>query len=234
MKYSLIIICALILTSCGKKEKDLTVKGTIDGLKKGAIYLKKMNDSALVSVDSALVNGNSDFVLYSQLDSPEVFYLYLDKNSSEDDRIAFFADKGITEIKTSLKNFVFGAQIKGSKQQEIYAEYKDMLSKLNYQNLNLLEEQFEAQKNRDTVLADSIAKLRTKLLKRRYLYSANFAITHGSSEVAPYIALSEIYDAQYKLLDTINKSLTPKVKNSKYGIELERFLNEIQKNENNN
>ena len=61
----------------------------------------------LVIIDSLVVNGNSNIELHSDLDSPEVFYLYLDKNSAEKDRITFFADKGITEINTTLKNFAF-------------------------------------------------------------------------------------------------------------------------------
>ena len=231
MKTTLIALCTLILIACGKKEQDLIVKGHIDGLRKGTIYLKKMNDSALVSVDSAAINGNSDFELGSALESPQIFYLYLDKNSKEDDRIAFFADKGITEINTSLKNFVFGAKIKGSEQQDTYAEYQKVISKLNNENLNLIEAQLNAQREGNSDLLDSLSAKRDNLLKRRYLYAVNFAINHSDSEVAPYIALADIYDARYKLLDTINKSLTPRVKASKYGKALDKFLQDIRKNE---
>ncbi|MFH6771910.1 DUF4369 domain-containing protein [Gaetbulibacter aestuarii] len=232
MKRTLPVLCALIMVACGKKDKDLIVKGHVDGLKKGTIYLKKMNDSSLVSVDSVSINGSSDFELSSALESPQMFYLYLDKNSKQENRIAFFADKGITEINTSLKNFAFGAKIKGSKQQDVYAEYQKIISRLNGENLNLIEEQLNAQKSGDSALIDSLNTMGEKLLKRRYLYSVNFAINHADSEVAPYIALADIYNAQYKLLDTINKSLTPQVKASKYGKELDTFLAKIRANEN--
>ena len=231
MKRTLPVLCALILMACGKKDQDLIVKGHIDGLKKGMIYLKKMNDSMLVNVDSVSINGDSNFEMHSALESPQMFYLYLDKNSNQENRIAFFADKGVTEISTSLKNFAFGAKIKGSKQQDIFAEYQKIISRLNNENLNLIKEQLNAQKSGDSVLLDSLNNMRDKLLKRRYLYSVNFAINHGNSEVAPYIALADIYNAQYKLLDTINKSLTPEVKDSKYGKELDKFLETIRTNE---
>ena len=68
MNRTLIVLCALIMIACGKKEQDLIVKGHVKGLRKGTIYLKKMNDSALVSVDSAAINGNSDFELGSALE----------------------------------------------------------------------------------------------------------------------------------------------------------------------
>ena len=230
-KISLLIITLLVVVACGKKEKDLIVKGNIQGLKKGTIYLKKIEDTTLIIVDSLVINGNSNFELQSDLNSPEVFFLYLDKKSAEEDRIKFFADKGVTEINTTLKNFVFDAKISGSKQQQILEQYQSMISKMNSRNLDLIKEQFEAKKNRDTAKLDSIRKKADNMLKRKYLYTVNFALNNKDSEVAPYLALSEIYNAQVKFLDTINNSLTPEVKASKYGGELETFIKKIKENE---
>tara|TARA_R110000868_G_scaffold407465_1_gene688948 strand:- start:7145 stop:7807 length:663 start_codon:yes stop_codon:yes gene_type:complete len=216
------------MVSCAKKERDLTVKGQIEGLKKGTIYLKKANDSTLVNVDSLVINGSSEFELYGDLDSPEVFFLYLDKNSSENDRITFFADKGITEINTTLKNFVFDAKINGSEQQKKLEEYQLIIARLNGQNLDLIKENFEAQKNGDTTKLDRIQKQYDNTIKRKYLYTVNFALNNKDSEIAPYLALTEIYNAKVSFLDTINNSLTPKVKSSKYGKELQRFIDDIK------
>ncbi|HNU59017.1 MAG TPA: hypothetical protein PKI08_03575, partial [Aquaticitalea sp.] len=41
--------------------------------------------------------------------------------------------------------------------------------------------------------------------------------------------LAEIYDANVKFLDTINNSLTPKVKASFYGKELQKYIDERKK-----
>jgi succinate dehydrogenase flavin-adding protein (antitoxin of CptAB toxin-antitoxin module) len=231
MKNTLLLFFVFILISCGEKEHDLTVKGHIEGLKKGTIYLKKVNDSTLVNVDSLIINGNSDFELHSDLESPEIFYLYLDKNSSEKERITFFADKGITEINTSLKNFVFDAEINGSEQQKTLEEYQSIISRLNNSNLEIIKEDFEAQREGDSAKLDTIQKQYDNFLKRRYLYTVNFALNNKDSEVAPYVTLTEIYNANINLLDTINNSLTPKVKDSKYGKELQRFINDIKANE---
>lgn len=228
MKNLLLLLFLFLMISCGKKQHDLTVKGNIKGLKKGTIYLKKVNDSALVNVDSLVINGNSNFELHSSLESPEVFFLYLDKNSSEKDRITFFADKGVTEINTTLKNFVFDAEINGSEQQKTLEEYRSIMSRFNGRNLDLLKEDFEAQKERDSAKLDTIQKKYDHITKLKYLYTVNFAINNKASEVAPYIALTEIYDAKINLLDTINNSLTPKVKDSKYGKELQRFVDNIK------
>ncbi|KJD33481.1 hypothetical protein PK35_06420 [Tamlana nanhaiensis] len=232
MKKTLVtLLTLLILCSCGKTEKDLIVTGHIKGLKKGTIYLKKIEDTLLVTVDSLIINGDPNFTLHGNIESPEVFFLDLDKNSTEQDRIKFFADKGTTIINTSLKNFVFDAEIEGSAQQDIYEEYLLMISKVNNKRLELIKEQFEAQRDGDSVALDSLVKVSKNLVKRQYLYTVNFALNHNDSEVAPYLALSEIYNAQVKFLDTINKKLTPKVKTSKYGKELEAFIKTIKETE---
>lgn len=232
MKNLLLFALAIMVVSCANKTPDLTVKANIKGLKKGTVYLKKVKDTSLVTVDSMIINGNSTFELHSNIESPEVFFLYLDKNTNENDRITFFAEKGITEINTTLKNFVFDAKINGSKQQKKLEEYQLMMSRFNERNLNLIKESFEAQKAGDKSKYSSIQTEFDNLLKRKYLYTVNFALNNKDSEVAPYLALTEIYNAQVKWLDTINSSLTPDIKTSKYGKELQVFIEKIKKEEN--
>ncbi|WP_295983995.1 DUF4369 domain-containing protein [uncultured Algibacter sp.] len=234
MKKISLVLLALFLMACGKEQHDLTVKANIEGLKKGTLYLKKVEDTTLVIIDSLVVNGNTNIELHSDLDSPEVFYLYLDKNSAEKDRITFFADKGITEINTTLKNFAFEFEIKGSEQQKTLEEYQTVIDKINNRYLYNFKEQFEARKAGDTAKLNILIKESNNSLKRKYLYTVNFALNNKNSEVAPYLALTEIYNARIDYLDTINNSLTPKVKASKYGKELNTFINTIKSTETDN
>jgi len=231
MKKISYFIIVLLIIACSKEQPDLTVKVNVNGLKKGVLYLKKIKNENLITVDTVAINGHSQVELHGPLESAEVFYLFLDKNSSENDRIIFFADKGVTEIETSLKNFGYDAKIKGSPQQKVLEEYKLMMSRFNEQNLDLIKENMEALKSGDTIKRDSLQKKSDNLLKRRYLFTVNFALNHKESEVAPYLALTEIYNAKVKFLDTINNSLTPKVKASKYGKDLQQFIDTIKKTE---
>jgi len=70
-----------------------------------------------------------------------------------------------------------------------------------------------------------------RLLRRRVLYTTNFAITNANYEAAPYIALTEMYNASIKMLDTVNLSLTPKVKRSLYGKRFQEYLDAVKKTE---
>ena len=229
MKKIAFIFLLTILFSCNKTTPDLTVKVTINGLKKGTVYLIKAEDSLIVTVDSLVINGEDPIELHSNLESPEMFFLQLNKNTFQDENISFFADKGITEINTSVKNFAYDAKIKGSKQQQVLEDYLLLMSRINDRRLDLIKAEFEAKRDNDSVQIEAIRDAYKSLLKTKYLQTVNFAILNKDSEAAPYIALTEISNARIKWLDTINNALTPKVKASKYGQELELFISNRKK-----
>lgn len=232
MKKFICLSIIFTIISCGKKEADLTVTGSIKGLKKGTVYLQQLRDSSLVALDSMVINREGAFTLQSNLEEPEVLLLMLDKNSSEDSRIAFFADKGITEINATLKDFPYKHTIKGSSQQEKYTEFKNMITQFNNKNLDIIKAQLEAQVSGDTAQANAKTKEANNLLKSKYRFAINFAINNKDSEVAPYIALSEIYDTNITYLDTIYKSLPKHIANSKYGVELDKFIKQRKEEDN--
>jgi hypothetical protein len=233
MKKAVILFTLALITSCSQPEPNLTVTGTIKGLKKGTLYLQQLQDTLLVVKDSVIYNGEENYTLTSDLEAPEMLYLTLDKNAGDDiPRIAFFAVPGTIEINTTLKRFEFDAKISGSPLQEKLEEFKSISSQFNNQNLELIKEKFDAQKSGDSAQIEKVNKDSDNLLKRKYLYAINFAMNNKDSEIAPYIALSEIYNANIKYLDTIYNALPKTIANSKYGVELEKFIKQRKEEEN--
>lgn len=236
MKNSIIaFVTLLLLVSCNKNETktNLHITGNIKGLKEGTIYIQRVVDTALVAIDSIKIDGNSAFTSDIDLKSPEMLYLYLDRGvtNSLDNNIMFFAEPGTINIDTNLDTFIASAKITGSKNQELYEEYKKINSRFNDENLTLIEDKFKAIKNNNTKAIDSINAKQDSNIKRKYLYATNFAVNNKDHEVSPYIALAEIYDINVKYLDTIQKSMTPKVANSLYGKKLTKYVNDIKKSE---
>ncbi|PTM06800.1 MAG: hypothetical protein DA407_11270, partial [Bacteroidetes bacterium] len=169
----------------------------------------------------------------SDLEAPEMLYLTLDKNAGDDiPRILFFAEPGTIEINTTLKNFVFDAKISGSSVQKKLEEFKGITSQFNDQNLELIKAKFDAQKSGDSALISKVNEDSDNLLRRKYLYAINFAMNNKDSEIAPYIALSEIYNANIKYLDTIYNALPKEIASSKYGKKLETYINKRKEEEN--
>ncbi|MGQ7945194.1 DUF4369 domain-containing protein [Flavobacterium sp. WC2509] len=236
MKNAIIAFASLILlVACNKNEskKNLHITGNIKGLKEGTLYIQRYNDSALVAIDSIKIDGQSTFESNIDLKSPEMLYLYLDRGvtNSLDNNIMFFAEPGIINIDTNLDSFISSAKVTGSKNQELYEEYKKINSRFTDENLTLIEKKFKAIKSNNTKTIDSITAAQDNNIRRKYLYATNFAVNHKDHEIAPYIALAEIYDINIKYLDTIQKTMTPKVANSFYGKKLTKYVDAIKKSE---
>ena len=235
MKKLLLAIMALaLITACNKKDTtdtNLHISGTIKGLKQGKLYIQRIVDTALVAMDTIVINGKSTFESDLKIDSPEMLYLFLDRGqtNSIDNNLPFFAEPGTMKIDSDNEEFFAKAKITGSENQKVYEEFLKIKSRFNGQNLDLIQKNINATKNSNVQQLDSIAKQSDMLTKRRYLYTVNFAINHAKSEVAPYLALSEIYDANVKYLDTIQKSMSPKVAKSRYGKMLTKFVKDRKK-----
>jgi len=193
--------------------------------------LKKLGDSTFVTIESMKIDGKSEFESNINLKSPEMLYLFLDRGetNSGDNNLMFFAEPGKINIATDLEYFYSKAVVTGSKNNDLYENYKKISSKYNEQQLELTVAKLKAQKNKQMDLVASIQEKSNAIMKRKYLYAINFAVTNKDYEVAPYIALSEISDATIKYLDTIQKSISPKVAKSRYGILLTKYIGERKK-----
>lgn len=221
-----IVWVSIILACSPDKNNLMIVQGEVKNLKKGTLYLQKVIDTVLVAVDSVSLDGTNEFTLTDEVESPQIYFLSLDNSPNK--QLTFFGETGTINIVTRLDKFNINPKIEGLANQQLLDEYNAMKSQYTGKRLDLLKADFEAKKDNDSLRIDSIANAIDKLIKSKYRYTANFIITHPDKEVSPYLALTEIYDANKSWLDSINNSLTPKVKASKYGQELETYLLKIK------
>ena len=101
-----------------------------------------------------------------------------------------------------------------------------MNRKFNDRNLDLLKDLYVAKAEQKIQRVDTLEKQIANLLNRRYLYTINFAAQNPDQNIAPYLVLTQVFDANLILLDSIARKLTDEVRSSKYGIE---FLNLLEK-----
>ncbi len=226
-----ILAISIILYSCSsKKDGNMIVEGQIKGLKKGKLYLQKMVDTVLVSVDSVALLGTDTFRLTDNVDSPVLYYLTFDGNTT-DKRILFFGEAGTITINDKVELFGFNPEIKGSKNQELLDKYNLVSKKFQSQRLEFIKKDFDAKRANDKDLIQKLEEDYQKMVRRRVLYTTNFALSNADTEVAPYIALTEMYDASLKMLDTVNNKLSPRVKDSDYGKRFQEYLDNIKANQ---
>ena len=227
---AIVALSILVIACNSKKEGNMTVQGTIKGLKKGTLYLQRMQDTILVSVDSIALLGNEKFTLTDNVDSPVLYYLTFDGNTTNK-RILFFGEKGTITINDKVEKFGFNPEISGSKNQEILDQYTKIRKRFQNERLEFIKKDFDAKKANDKALVIQLEKDYKRLTRRKVLFTTNFAITNANTVVAPYIALTEMYDASLKMLDTVNNSLSDKVKKSDYGKRLQEYVDNIKAKE---
>ena len=233
-----ILLMFLFFINCQQSKINenknlMIVKGKVEGLRKGKLFLQKIEDTLLINVDSIQISGTPKFEFKTDIETAEIFYLYLEKEDGDslNDRILFFGEEGLIEINTLLKTFESSAEITGSKNQELLQEYISYNRKFNDQNLSLMQKFYQAQIDQNDKLADSLQYKIDNLLNRRYLYTINFAANNTDQNIAPYLALTRVFDANLSLLYSIAVKMTPQVKESKYGMEFINFLEKRREQE---
>lgn len=223
----------LMILGCSEENKpEMTVKGQIDGLKKGMLYLQKIEDSTLVTLDSMAVNSDGTYALSAPVESPEVFYLYLDKkdNNEYNDRLRFFGEAGEVTINSQWNAFDTKSEVSGSATHAQWLEYQKVINEFNKRSMELVSLANSPEMKGDTAARDSLAQLNEKNLVRGYIYALNYALNNRNSHLAPYIALTEVPDANIKYLDSIYSVLPEDIAGSKYGQALKALIAERKAN----
>lgn len=222
-----------VLVSCqSTDEKTMTLQGSVEGLKRGIIYLQRFdNQGNIKNIDSVVAEGKGDFLFKIPLESPEIFALHLAKKDEKTkaNRIIFFGEPKTITINTHNETFDLTARVLGSDTQKLFEDYNQVIRKFGLRNTELLAEQLQAVKDNKFQIADSIAELSKKNKLRQSLFSVNYALNNKDSYIAPYIALSEFENIVPKYLDSIYKSLPLEVADSKYGKLLKIQIDSLKK-----
>ena len=220
-------ILSFLFLSCSEAEKlnDFSLRVEVNGLKKGALYLEKFNDSSLFKIDSGFFKGNNSVEFKGKIDSPEIMIISLTyENVSEPKQFPFFVEKSDMIVKTRLKDFGYKVYSKGSKNDSIYRDYLEINKKFNNEKLDLISKSLEFKKLNDVDSINFYDEKLTTANKRQFLHNANFAIRHSEYTIAPYIAITDLRESN-TILDTIYKSLGEGIKKSKYALELKSLIN---------
>ena len=207
--------------SCSIEQKNFELSGKIDGLNNGKIYLLESNS---IILDSAKIDNSSTFTLKCYIQESQILTLRLDDSNLNE--IKFFAETGGMELKTSSKRFQFDAKFSGSKQQLNLDYLNSFLVKYEEEDLELLERQIEESMKNNQKNIDSISILRDKIEKKKILFIINYIKNKKEEIISPYLALKYNKDINEDYLLKIYNSYSKEISNSKYGIELNKIINE--------
>lgn len=210
-------------------NKNMNVNINIKNFKKGHVYLQKVTDSAIVNIDSIFVKNEKPIIFEYDIESPELFYVNLDI-SKLDNRIEFFGEKGNITIDTSLEKFNSNFKINGSYNDSIYREYLKIIKQFNNKKLDLIELSFNLSKANQVDSLVKVQKNLETLNKSQYLYNLNYVVSNGDRFISPLIAINEFSQASKVIKDTIRKSMSKEVQESKYGKIFEKLVEKTKVN----
>lgn len=224
-----LLVIAFTFLACNKDNPNgLVLNGTIENLKVGTVYLQKIQDGKVINLDSVVLDGKNSFSLKANLEEPQLLYVYLNKKDATDynDRIAFFATDTIMQFTTDLYDFENAAVINGGKNQELYRAYTKNSSRLDQVYTELLKRELTLSASQTATDQDyeQLEKDFGAYVRKKVLYSVNYANSYKDKEIAPYLLLQETPNANPKLLDSIYNMMPKKIQTSLYGKELSEFL----------
>lgn len=217
------ISAAIFCLSCTEKNKgNFNIQGKVIGLQKGTIYLEKIEIDTIQIIDSIYVEGKETFNFSNNIQDGDLFAISIDQSNTK--KILFFSEPANINIETTLSHFFSKAKITGSEEQDLLTEHDSYTKEIQYQNLNIIKDKFLAQKEGNLDKLNELTNKYNQNLKRKYLFSANYAVNKASHVIAPYIAVTRMDNATPKLKKKIYDALTPEVKASKYGLILKKEL----------
>lgn len=227
MKKILFVLSIIgILNSCTEdKDANFFIKGKVEGMRKGMVYLKGEVNGKIVTVDSLFLKGTEDFEFMGTIESPEVFYLSTSRRNSSS--LPIFVEKGEMTIDANIKDLLT-ANIKGSKNQELLDQFNKIIGRFNTRKNELYAKGLQANSKKHFKTLGSLTKQyqNNEIKKTRYIL--NFAVSKGDYDIAPYIALNYLSSSDITVLDTINKSMSDEVKLGKYGKELNELVTQLK------
>lgn len=224
-KIIFIFVIASFLYSCVNSDKNnFTLRGKLDGMRKGTVFLKKNINGAFVVIDSINLKGTDVFEFKGYIESPEVFLIATSKKNTYD--IPVFLEQKVITLNSKMNDLLL-AEINGSENQELLDQFNEIMKGFNVKKNELFVNRFNIKDTASNEYKRMVEKSEHNEL-RRAKYIINFALSNASKDISPYIALNYLLYSDISVLDTIDKSMTEEVKSGKYGREFHKFVTQTK------
>lgn len=202
-----LVICCV---GCSQSSRyQFSLKGNIEGVKYGTVFLMTPGDSSIVLYKTNLEGGK--FELKGELDEPRQVILKVNRRQTY-----FFMDGTNMEIYCPY-SALSDKHIKGSPANNLAAEYDKLVQEGYYKEFNqLINEYKELLDAGDQKAADEKMTQALKMDDKRFELTRNFVKQHPDNMYSAYISgivKEESYEKGKELYDL----LTPKIQASFYG-----------------
>lgn len=224
MKRYSIFALILALAACNSNPGGYTIEGTLSGeLEEGtAVYLKKANEqNQPVDVDTAMVQ-NGTFTFTGNAETPELHYLFIEETQGN---IPLVLEAGTIDVNAHKDSLAY-AQIQGTPQNDLFADFLEASRALSRKALSMNEDMRSASVSRDTVAMNSLREEYFELQEEAKDFELDYARENPDALISALIidkilTTGALPDAEVKEL---YEALSPEIKNTKVGKKIKERL----------
>lgn len=187
-----------IMASCSAPVKnEFRITGTVDTVFDGIVYLQRRVEAPMISIDSVQLKDGK-FSFKGTVDYPEVYYINIPGTKS---LVPFFIEPAQIVININSKE-IDKTKITGSKTQQEYDKYLDMLGQFNAKVRENYQMYVKAQEVGDAEKARYFDSLVNTFDAQRAQFSKTYVLENNSSFVSPYITYRNSWN--YDLIELEN------------------------------
>ena len=206
-----LLAIAFIASCTSQKSDEFVIQGKVRGENVEKVYLQKIVDSNLQSIDSAVVE-NGAFKFTGTITSPDLYYIGLDENRF----ISFFNEPAKIQVDFHTDSLA-NPEVSGSKSDKEYRDYLTMVEKQRSTQVGLYTAYNEASRNADSAKMQELEKEFEANDKAQKTEILEFIKSNNSTFVAPYVAIRNAYLMELDEMEEVYTSFDKEIAASNFG-----------------
>ncbi|TVZ14388.1 TlpA disulfide reductase family protein [Maribacter sp. MAR_2009_72] len=226
MKNNIVILLAIgLLFSCNSNPEGFTLNGNLRGeLKDGtSVFLKKIGDNNQpVEVDTATTT-NGEFTFTGVANTPELHYIFVEQVPGY---TAVILENGTIEFNAQKDSMGF-AEIKGTFQNESFADYMDQSRAISLQARSIQEDMKSATGEAALALQDEMTELQEEYKD----FELNYAKANPKALISALVLDRAISTkaVEFEEAETIFNTFTEEIRSSQPGKKIQQNLEKLKK-----
>ncbi len=207
----LLVLGIFLLASCSNND-SYKIEGKVENVAEGWIFIKKVVENELKSVDSVELKDGK-FTFEGKQDSPEMVYVMM---AEQRQPLMLFLENAKIELTVNFDS-IAGAKVTGSKSHEQYVEFNTKLEPFSKKQEELYNQYMEAQMSQDSAKVAGIIAQYDKLYEEQKVAIKDYIKANTASFVAAYVAKSHLsYELDFGGLDSLLAQFDASIANSSY------------------
>lgn len=219
-----ILVFAMAAISCQSAKDEYSIKGSIDGVEKGKVYLQKLVDGQPKTVDSTDIAGGK-FSFKGKMEIPDFRVLRL---NDREYFAQFFLDNASVTV-AAKKDSLRATKITGSPTNDVFRLYVTEMDKLSKEISGLQQKYQEAMSTGNTEAGDKAKIDYQAMIDNNKVFTKNFIKEHSNSVVAPFILMQLVSQLESNDVEEMVSKFAPEIDKSEYVVKLKEYIQEQKK-----